>query len=216
MGKVKNRHLTLMAVFCLLFVAYPALSDEKENPANGKSQYQANCSMCHGFDGKTKGPLAMKIDVTPADLTKAQYQKQSVEDLARLIGGYAVKRRNEMPHWGEGLAKSSISDIAAYVLTIKDEWDLLLDGDLRLGRTIYQTRCMTCHGLSGKGDGAYAKILKFKMKDYTKSDSIENLSDRELLEIINKGGSTYMIAWENVLKVDEIRDVAAYVRSLSQ
>lgn len=213
---MKDSYIIFMTAFYLLFFAYPAFPGEKGDPYKGKSQYQTNCAMCHGYDGKTKGPLAVKRGIFPANLTEAKYQEKSVEDLTQLIGGYVGKRRRDMPHWGEGLSKSTINDIASYIPTIKGEWDLLLDGDLRLGRMIFQTRCMTCHGLSGKGDGVFAKIMNLKMKNYTKPDSIANLSDKELLTIINEGGETYMIAWGNVLKTDEIRNVAAYVRSLSK
>lgn len=39
------------------------------SPASGPEMYTAYCAVCHGIDGKGKGPAAEALKVPPTDLT---------------------------------------------------------------------------------------------------------------------------------------------------
>ncbi|MBI4523858.1 MAG: cytochrome c [Deltaproteobacteria bacterium] len=88
------------------------------------------------------------------------------------------------------------------------------------GRKIYLTYCSGCHGESGKGDGPAAKSLPVKPANHTDVAVMNQLSDKFLFDIISKGGSAVgksaaMPAWGSQLKEKQIREVVAYLRTLS-
>jgi mono/diheme cytochrome c family protein len=84
------------------------------------------------------------------------------------------------------------------------------------GRAIYLKHCLSCHGLTGKGDGAEAPYLSPRPASLISAGTSAK-SDKELLQIIDDGKPhTAMRAWKGVLTDEEQRDVLAYIRSLIQ
>ncbi|MEE8076505.1 MAG: cytochrome c [Candidatus Binatia bacterium] len=95
------------------------------------------------------------------------------------------------------------------------------DGNAAAGKMIYQENCAPCHGQGGKGDGPGAKLLPVKPADHTNGNVMSKRSDRDLTEIISKGGldvkkSSFMPAWGGLFTDQQIRDLVAYIRSLAR
>lgn len=87
-------------------------------------------------------------------------------------------------------------------------------GDAAKGKSIYQAKCVTCHGTQGKGDGPIGKQLKPPAGDFTSAES-KKKSDAELLDVIQNGKpKTAMVAWKSQLSEAEIQDLLAYVLTL--
>ena len=57
------------------------------------------------------------------------------------------------------------------------------------GATIYQERCASCHGVTGKGDGAGAAILNPKPRDHTDKAWQASVTDEEIGKTILLGGA---------------------------
>ncbi|MEB2337479.1 MAG: cytochrome c [Nitrospirales bacterium] len=86
--------------------------------------------------------------------------------------------------------------------------------DAAKGKSIYQAKCVTCHGPAGKGDGPIGKQLKPPAGDFTSAES-KKKSDAELLDVIQNGKpKTAMVAWKSQLSEAEIQDLLAYVLTL--
>lgn len=84
------------------------------------------------------------------------------------------------------------------------------------GRAIYLTHCLSCHGLTGNGDGVEAPYLSPRPASLISAGTSAK-SDKELLQIIDQGKPhTAMRAWNGLLTDEEQRDVLAYIRSLIQ
>jgi mono/diheme cytochrome c family protein len=84
------------------------------------------------------------------------------------------------------------------------------------GAQTYSKYCALCHGDSGKGDGRAASLQKKRPADLTAS--VATYEDK--LEIVRKGGaavkrSVSMPAWSEVLTAQEIKDVVAFLESMS-
>ena len=100
-------------------------------------------------------------------------------------------------------------------------------GDVAAGKALYDTNCMSCHGLTGKGDGPVGAVLTPRPRDFstaefkfdTNSDGTPG-SDDDLQAVIQKGagafgGSPLMAPWPS-LSDDEIANLIAFIRSLKQ
>lgn len=80
------------------------------------------------------------------------------------------------------------------------------------GQTNYERNCASCHGASGKGDGAAGASLDPKPADLT---VLAGDSDGEMYWHIAEGvPDTAMPAWKGVLSQDEIWQVVSYTRTL--
>jgi mono/diheme cytochrome c family protein len=83
--------------------------------AGGRASFQAYCASCHGRDGKGDGPVADKLTVVPADLTKIAALRDGVfprEYVLQTIDGRAgmqVHGTRTMPVWGQ-IWRSDASD----------------------------------------------------------------------------------------------------------
>ena len=92
--------------------------------------------------------------------------------------------------------------------------------DLAEGRKLYASYCATCHGDKGKGDGVAAGSLPVKPQDHTNGAVMGKMTDQALSDVILKGGagvgkSAFMPAWGSSLNEKQIRDLVAYIRTLS-
>ncbi len=96
-----------------------------------------------------------------------------------------------------------------------------LGGDATRGKAVYARSCALCHGPAGKGDGAMAAGLDPKPQDFTSRAEMGKRSDWEIYLVIRDGGkavgrSPQMLSYKSMLADPQIRDVAAYVRSLAK
>ena len=91
------------------------------------------------------------------------------------------------------------------------------------GRTVYQARCVECHGVSGRGDGPAAAHLTPAPRDLTsakyKIRTTETGSlptDDDLVRSVSLGlAGSAMPAWGTLVSASEIRDVVGYLKTLS-
>lgn len=95
-----------------------------------------------------------------------------------------------------------------------------LRGDAESGKALYQLYCVTCHGQSGKGDGPAGVVLDPRPADHTDAAYMGSLSDEHVYRVIRDGGasagkSPLMAPWGGVIPEDGLRDLVAYVRTLS-
>ena len=91
------------------------------------------------------------------------------------------------------------------------------------GKATYAARCAQCHGASGKGDGPASALLSPRPTDFstarykvrtTASGSLP--TDEDLARSITEGlYGTAMPAWKGLVSDGELRDVIAYIKSLS-
>ncbi|HJR04527.1 MAG TPA: cytochrome c, partial [Methylomirabilota bacterium] len=81
------------------------------------------------------------------------------------------------------------------------------------GKKVAQVNCVSCHGKSGKGDGAAAMALNPKPADWT-SKKVQDESDGELLWKITTGRGA-MPAWRHLPESDRWA-LVQYIRTLKK
>jgi mono/diheme cytochrome c family protein len=85
-------------------------------------------------------------------------------------------------------------------------------GDLAAGKTIYENKCMICHGADGQGKTGYAKAMKLEPAQLS-SDKVQKKSDAELKKIITEGSPSGKMKPIKGLSEADITNVIAYVRA---
>ena len=85
------------------------------------------------------------------------------------------------------------------------------------GRTIYQARCLSCHGEAGRGDGPTAKsLLGPPVGDFTDATWKHGDRPEQVVGVVARGvDKTAMSAWGGVLDDPDLRAVSAYVYYLA-
>ncbi len=97
----------------------------------------------------------------------------------------------------------------------------LAQGNPEKGKGLFAQYCAACHGPIGKGDGPAAAALNPKPTDLTNKAYMAGLKDQHLFDLVQKGGaavgkSPLIPPFGSKLKDDDIRDVIAYLRSLTK
>lgn len=93
-----------------------------------------------------------------------------------------------------------------------------LGGDAKKGKALFLKRCALCHGETGDGRGRLR--VDPPPADLRAPGVVDQRSDWEVYLVIRDGGpaiglSSKMLAWGKISSDQDIRDVAAYVRSLA-
>lgn len=94
-------------------------------------------------------------------------------------------------------------------------------GDAVKGKATFQQSCSTCHGDTGKGDGAAGAALNPKPKNLSDKAFNASLKNDYLVKLLKEGGqgvgkSPLMPRFGNSLKGSDVEDVIAYIRSLAK
>lgn len=87
------------------------------DPANGKLLFDQHCLVCHGPQGKGDGPTGRALIPPATDFTSQSSKKKSGAELRRIIEQGSP--RTAMPAWKGQLSDMQLSDVAAYVETLR-------------------------------------------------------------------------------------------------
>jgi high-affinity iron transporter len=94
-----------------------------------------------------------------------------------------------------------------------------LDGDADAGRELFVKSCAVCHGDTGAGDGKLSQHLRPNPGNL--AERVAKRSDWQVYLTVRDGGTALglaptMVGFGERFSEQQIRDVAAYARSLAQ
>lgn len=97
---------------------YPAKDTPEAAVYRGGIVYHHYCELCHGLKADGAGRAAKLYNPKPANLVTTDKNDQYKELIIRQ-GGKALARSEFMPPWGNELTDEQISDVIAYLRTVK-------------------------------------------------------------------------------------------------
>lgn len=192
-------------------------SAEQSNAYAGRQIFDTYCFVCHGLDGKGKGPLADLLPKEPANLAdNSKMMNRSDKQLTDIINGTADHGliRGKMPRWNLALSPNQVKSVVAYIRVLHTP-SIKVPGNPENGKKIYDNYCVACHGVNGKGDGVMAKVLDVKPADHTNGKKMAMLTNGDLMKFIKDGSDKMMPAYKGFLSDKEMDDVLGYIRLLS-
>jgi len=148
----------------------------------GSVSFDLYCASCHGRAGRGDGPTAAALKTKPADLTllsrgnRGVFPRERVLDFIEGSSRAAGHGSAEMPVWGPTLRALDASDarvtvrlqnLVAFVESIQQGPTAAPASPAADGAALFRTYCATCHGASGRGDGAMAGQLRRVPPDLT-------------------------------------------------
>jgi mono/diheme cytochrome c family protein len=185
-------------------VAQPLLPPD---PVQGAAYYAEKCVPCHGVTGRGDGPQATKLGLpVPAIGTVELARRASpaawydIVTNGRMDKGMPPFRSlNDRQRW----------DVLAYTYTLSTS-----PASVQQGKTLYDQKCASCHGPSGRGNGPDL-ANSARMPDWGDPGRLAPRSASDLVNVINSGVAPAMPAYASQLSEDQRWALADYIRTLS-
>lgn len=183
-----------------LTVTAMALVSSLEGQRFGAEIWGANCGRCHviqpinRYDAKAWEDIGMRMAIT-ARLTSAETTElvDFLKSAARRVAALEELEQAEI------LRVASLINVAP---AVKDPGEL------------FKSRCAACHGEGGEGDGIAAVAYNPKPTDFTSAEWAAARTADQVEAAITEGFNA-MPPFAAMLSAGEIKDLAAYLRNLS-
>ena len=171
----------------------------------GKTLYDSKCKTCHAADGSGNPALAKTLKVEFKPLASKEIQAKTDDQIKKQITEGGGKMQPV-----KGLSDKQVQDAIAFVRSLSIP---LGAGDAKAGKTVYDSKCKTCHGANGEGNAALAKTLKVEFR-LLGSKEVQAKSDDQLKKDTAQG--TGKMQPIKGLSDKQLEDVIAFVRSLAK
>lgn len=185
----------LLAPFATMTV--PELAANAQAMSTAHNLFQNNCAQCHGSDGGGARGFP--------NLANSDWQWGGDPDT--IVQTIAGGRTAAMTPWGEVLGPEGVDQVVAYVRQLSGQ-----EADAALataGATQFQTFCMACHGMDGKGNPMLGA------PNLTDDVWLYGGDAATIKETVVGGRMGQMPAFQDSLGELRVRLLAAYVLRLS-
>jgi len=174
-----------------------ALQGDSDAMATAGRLFRQNCAMCHGSDGRGARGFPNLAD------DNWQWGGSHEQIMATLASG----RMAAMPPWVAVLGEEGVTEVVNYVLQLSGQ-----QADPQLasaGQARFQTVCMACHGMDGKGNPALGA------PDLTDATWLYGGDAADIEYALRNGRNGVMPAFGETLSEERRKLLAAYVQGLS-
>ena len=226
------KYINVVFVLILFFASnvYAEKDDTTPNLDRGVEVFAERCVLCHGQQGMGEGRIPLKIKDYPNTNLATANKAKTKEEIYNVIafGGMLDNINVYMPPMGNELTWSELESVSMFISQLRKDpageinrLKKVLKStrtSVDLGRDIFQSRCVLCHGKYGLGDGRMSRIIKTP-PPFNLTKSTMPLDYLKL--IITKGGepigrSKQMPPWGDQLSPLEVNAVAEYVHTLRE
>ena len=176
--------------------------------ANGAEIFSQSCIQCHGTTGLGDGPQAAQLSVPVATLGLSDFARQfSPAEWYSVVTNGNMERY--MPAFSN-LTDRQRWDVVAYAMSLS-----VPEKVVSQGKAIYEDKCASCHGTSGRGNGPDAATLSIAPNDFTDQAYMAQNSTARLYQDITYGVQPEMPAFSETLDDNQRWSVANYLRTLT-
>ena len=176
----------------------------------GEVLYLRQCADCHGWTGRGDGPLAAVLEKKPPNLRQAEIftSHSETEVIAWILHGKELAVSVDptaLPH-----TEAEVTALSAHLKRLPTlPWQ-----EVNAGGKVYDSLCVACHGVYGRGDGRAAATFSAPLQDLSNPSYQNQVGDAELLRIVSEGKNT-MPGAADVLSPQELQAVITFLRVLS-
>jgi mono/diheme cytochrome c family protein len=187
--------------------APPPISSESWRVTPGEALYLRHCADCHGWQGRGDGPVARMLGMKALNLRQPEFlTERSVDELLASVL-YSKPLSASLDATELTATEQDIESIAAYLRQLPAmPWE-----QIEKGQQSYDTFCVSCHGLYGRGDGLAAARLPTFPRDLSAPAYQRQVSDADLLRIIAAGQGP-MPGFGALLTTEQTQALLTYLR----
>lgn len=176
----------------------------------GEVLFLRHCAGCHGAAARGDGPVGAALGLQPRNLRRAGLFTDETEPawINRILHGRAMRATS--PSTKMNLDGAEVDRLAAHLRRLPTlPWD-----EVERGENVYDSLCLSCHGVYGRGDGPVAKTLPAPPRGLLAPPFQQQMTDEALAEIIANGKGA-MPGSGDVLSTEERKAVLTFVRLLT-
>jgi high-affinity iron transporter len=174
----------------------------------GKAIYERTCASCHGARGLGDGPAGQSMNPKPPAIGTAEHMRGVTPALAYRVLSVGIAG-TPMAGYAGSLTPEQRWNVVAYVNSMRATHAQQLEGE-----GLFTQRCASCHGMTGAGDGAFAKSLtRLPPEIGTVAWQVER-SDEQLAEVVRAGIPGTAMPASAELSPAQVQNMVAFLRTL--
>ena len=198
----------------------------------GAALYKEACLRCHGEKGDGLGPIAIYLDPSPRDLTKASFMNSKPRERFKKAIQEGVAGTS-MPPWGKAMSEAQVDGLLDYVEAtfvktkragqktrkLPDVNPVAMSkASTDRGEGIFVQRCAGCHGRKGDGKGPNSLDILPRPRNLRNAQFVSSVDDRRMFDSILYGvQGTAMPAWIDYgLSQNDVGDLTNFIRGMNQ
>ncbi len=173
----------------------------------GEVLFLRHCAGCHGTSARGDGAVGPALGIRPRNLRQTGLFTDETEPawVNRILHGRAmsvsVLSTKALPDEGD------IEQLAQHLRRLPSlPWR-----EIDSGERVYDSLCLSCHGVYGHGDGPLATTLPVPPRDFVAAPFQQQVTDEALFHTISEGKGT-MPGSADVLSADDRKAVIAFIR----
>lgn len=177
---------------------------------SGEVLFLRHCAGCHGAEARGDGPVGTALGLRPRNLRQAGLFPADIEPawINRILHGRSLNV--DAPTTNKEAKEAEVDALVHHVRRLPTlRWT-----DMERGERVYDSLCLSCHGVYGHGDGPLAKTLPAPPRDLLAPPYQQQMTDEALFQIISQGKGA-MPGSADVLSVEERQAVVTFIRLLT-